>query len=99
MSRATRLTDEQIADALTTLSGWVREGDFLRRDFTFADFDGAMAFLNAAAEVARRLDHHPDWSNVYNRVTVRLQTHDAGGVTNVDVAWAAEVSSLPATGG
>lgn len=99
MSRPSRLTDEQINDALTTLSGWKREGDFLHRDFTFADFDGAMAFLNAAAEVARRLDHHPDWSNVYNRVTVRLQTHDAKGITDLDVTWATEVSALPAAGG
>jgi 4a-hydroxytetrahydrobiopterin dehydratase len=87
----TRLSPQQIAAALPALPAWslVEEGSAIRRELRFAGFDEAMAFIVALAEVARALDHHPDLYNVYDRVTLRLSTHDAGGLTDRDFAFAA----------
>ncbi|OXT02940.1 4a-hydroxytetrahydrobiopterin dehydratase [Notoacmeibacter marinus] len=60
----------------------------IRKSFKFTDFRAAMAFMNAVAEDAERMNHHPDWSNSYNRVEVELATHDAGGVTERDIELA-----------
>jgi len=77
-----------IAQALAALNpAWCADGDLaLRRRFVFADFSAAFAFMTRAALEAERLGHHPEWSNVYGVVDVRLTTHDAGGVTALDVA-------------
>lgn len=88
-----RLTDAEIADALRTLPGWTHVGDALHRTFEFADFVAAFAFMAAAALVAERLGHHPDWSNVYRTVRVDLRTHDAGGITALDVELARFMSA------
>jgi 4a-hydroxytetrahydrobiopterin dehydratase len=76
--------------ALASLPGWrAGEGrDCLTRTFRFADFNAAFAFMTRVALMAEKLDHHPEWSNVYNRVEVTLTTHDAGGVTELDVRLA-----------
>ena len=74
--------------------GWTRDGDALTREFQFADFGAAFAFMTRVALIAERMNHHPDWSNVYNRVTIRLSTHDAGGVTEKDVALAGAVNRI-----
>ena len=88
---AARLSPQQIDEALSALPAWtlVEEGTAIRRELRFAGFDEAMAFIVALAEVARRLDHHPDLYNVYDRVTLRLSTHDAGVLTERDFAFAA----------
>ena len=88
---AARLSPQQIDEALSALPAWtlVEEGTAIRRELRFAGFDEAMAFIVALAEVAHRLDHHPDLYNVYDRVTLRLSTHDAGGLTERDFAFAA----------
>jgi len=88
---AARLSPQQIDEALSTLPAWtlVEEGSAIRRELRFAGFDEAMVFIVALAEVARRLDHHADLYNVYDRVTLRLSTHDAGGLTERDFAFAA----------
>jgi len=88
---AARLSPQQIDEALSALPAWtlVEEGTAIRRELRFAGFDEAMAFIVALAEVARRLDHHPDLYNVYDRVTLRLSTHDAGGLTERDFDFAA----------
>jgi 4a-hydroxytetrahydrobiopterin dehydratase len=65
----------------------------IEREFRFADFRAAFAFMTRVALAAERADHHPEWSNVYNRVTVRLTTHDAGGLTDNDFALAAEADA------
>ncbi len=71
-------------------SGWILEDDKLAvsKQFTFGDFNEAWEFMSRSALLAEQLDHHPEWSNVYNRVNVRLTTHDAGGITNLDVTMA-----------
>jgi 4a-hydroxytetrahydrobiopterin dehydratase len=87
MSHKTRLSDAEIEAALADegLSGWSRDGNRLHRKFVFGDFVEAFAFMTAAALVAERMDHHPDWSNVYKTVTVNLSTHEAGGLTQLDL--------------
>ena len=87
---AGKLDDEARAAALAGLDGWTEvEGrDAIRKAFRFADFNEAFAFMTRVALIAERMDHHPEWSNVYNRVEITLSTHDAGGVTENDVRLA-----------
>jgi 4a-hydroxytetrahydrobiopterin dehydratase len=87
---ASRLTDDERASALATLEGWslVEGRDAITKSFTFSDFNAAFGFMTRVALVAEKLDHHPEWSNVYRKVTVTLTTHDAKGLTNLDVALA-----------
>ena len=73
---------------------WETRDNALHREFRFPDFTQAFAFMTAVAAIAERMNHHPDWCNVYNRVTIRLTTHDAGGITEKDHALAAEISKL-----
>ena len=77
--------------ALASIKGWkkVRGRDALQKSFKFADFNEAWGFMTRVAMAAEKADHHPEWSNVYNRVEVTLTTHDAGGVTDLDVKLAA----------
>ena len=78
------------AAALARLDGWraVDGRDAITREFRFKDFNAAFGFMARVALHAEKHDHHPEWSNVYNRVTITLATHDAGGVTDKDVALA-----------
>lgn len=76
---------------------WQLQDDSLHTQWKFKDFVQAMAFMNAVAEVAERMNHHPEWSNVYNRVNVRLTTHDSGGLTQLDFALAQAMDSLAIT--
>jgi 4a-hydroxytetrahydrobiopterin dehydratase len=89
------LTDSELAIALTSLPGWKRERDALAKEFKFGSFREAMAFMVRVAFEAEAMDHHPDWSNVYNRVVIRLNTHDAGGkITAKDVALAQKIQKI-----
>ncbi len=94
--RPTKLTDADIETELTTTAGWEHVGDKLQRTFVFADFVTAFSFMAGAALVAERLNHHPEWFNVYKTVKVELATHDAGGITRLDFALARAMSSLAA---
>ena len=78
------------AAALAQLSGWqdVQGRDAIHRTFTFADFNAAFGFMTRAALAAEKMDHHPEWFNVYNRVEVTLATHDCNGVSERDIALA-----------
>ena len=77
-----------------TAPEWEVRDDALYREFRFPDFTQAFTFMTAVAFAAERMGHHPDWSNVYNVVRIRLTTHDAGGITEKDYALAAEISRL-----
>jgi 4a-hydroxytetrahydrobiopterin dehydratase len=81
------LSDEERAEALKALPGWRYDESerAIRRDFAFADFGEAFAFMARTAIAAEKADHHPDWSNSWNKVAVALSTHSAGGVTAKDV--------------
>ncbi len=94
MSRPPRLADDAVTARLGDLPDWSLAGGKLRREFTFRDFSEAFGFMARAALVAERLDHHPDWSNVWNRVTVELWTHDAGGLTELDFELARAMDRL-----
>ena len=74
---------------------WQEENNTLQRSFTFADFSEAFAFMTRVALLAEKMNHHPEWSNVYNTVTIRLSTHDAGNiVTDKDRALASQIDKL-----
>lgn len=86
MSRPQRLEPARQAACLADLPGWQRETgrEAISRSFRFADFNAAFGWMARVALMAERLDHHPEWRNVYNRVDVLLTTHDAGGLTELD---------------
>jgi len=89
------LTRKKIAGALETLAGWTFENDALAKNYTFGSFREAMSFMVRAGFEAEALDHHPEWTNVYNRVAIRLNTHDAGGkVTAKDVELAKRIQKI-----
>jgi 4a-hydroxytetrahydrobiopterin dehydratase len=98
MPRPSRLSDTEIAEGLKALPGWTFADGKLHREFRFRDFSEAFGFMSRAALMAEKMDHHPDWSNVWNRVTVDLHTHDAGGVTELDLRLAAAMSALVSAG-
>ena len=91
-----QMTTDLIKGLPERLPQWRLSADELSisRTFVFADFAQAFAFMTRMAEVSERLDHHPEWRNVYNRVEVTLTTHDAGGLTEKDVAWAEAADGL-----
>jgi 4a-hydroxytetrahydrobiopterin dehydratase len=93
---AQKLTGQARTDALKKLAGWseVSGRDAITRKFVFADFNAAFGFMARAALVAEKMDHHPEWFNVYKTVDVTLSTHDAGGVTELDTKLAAEMDRL-----
>lgn len=91
-----RLSDAERRDALAALPAWTleAEGTVIARRFTFPDFPSAMAAMVRVAFEAEALGHHPDWANSYNRLEVRLTTHDAGGLTEKDIALAKVFEAL-----
>src|SRR3977135_506544 len=93
---AQKLTGSAKADALRNLSGWseVSGRDAISRKFVFKDFNQAFGFMTRAALIAEKMDNHPEWFNVYKTVEVTLATHDAGGVTELDVKLATEMNKL-----
>ncbi len=93
---AEKLSNERRAEVLGQLAGWqaVDGRDAISRTFKFKDFNEAFGFMARAALVAEKMDHHPEWFNVYNRVDVTLSTHDAGGLTELDVELAAAMDRL-----
>jgi 4a-hydroxytetrahydrobiopterin dehydratase len=94
MARPTKLTAEQITEALATLDGWTVQDGKLNRTFKFADFIEAWGWMCRAALIAQSMDHHPEWFNVYSTVRVDLNTHDAGGITTLDVELARKMNAL-----
>jgi len=91
-----KLTGKARQAALAKLSGWseVEGRDAISRKFTFKDFSEAFGFMARAALIAEKLDHHPEWFNVYKTVEVTLSTHDAGGLTELDIKLAEAMNAL-----
>jgi 4a-hydroxytetrahydrobiopterin dehydratase len=91
-----KLNAEARKSALTKLNGWseVPGRDAIARKFVFKDFNQAFGFMTRAALVAEKMDHHPEWFNVYKNVEVTLSTHDAGGVTELDIKLAEAMDKL-----
>jgi 4a-hydroxytetrahydrobiopterin dehydratase len=82
------LSTEEIHEELSKLDGWSFENMTLVKQYEFGDFAQAMGFINKLAKVAERMNHHPEWTNSYNKVLLKLSTHSAGGVTQKDIAMA-----------
>jgi len=88
------MTDDEARARLAEVAGWdLREGQLHRR-FEFKDFVGAFGFMSSVALLAESMNHHPDWSNAYNRVDISLVSHDAGGLTDRDFKLAAAINRL-----
>ena len=94
-----KLTGPARTAAFTKLNGWseVSGRDAISKKFVFKDFNAAFGFMTRAALVAEKLDHHPEWSNVYKTVDVTLSTHDAGGLTELDVTLAEAMDRIAAS--
>lgn len=89
-----RLSKEEVSSEVSRLNGWsVVEGK-LRREFEFSGFGEAFGFMTRVALEAEKLDHHPEWSNVYNRVKIELVTHDLGGLSDYDFKLARAISNI-----
>lgn len=88
---AETLSQETVTEKLASLKGWqlADDGKAIAKSYRFEDFTAAFAFMTRAALMAEKMDHHPDWSNVYNSVAVKLTSHDAGGLTERDFRLAA----------
>lgn len=97
MAKIEQLTPEAVEAALSELPGWgLTPAGKLRREDRFPDFSAAFAFMTRVALLAEAMNHHPEWSNVYDRVTIELTTHDAGGISSRDVAMARRISDMRA---
>jgi len=91
--RPPRLADDAVSRELATTPGWARDGDALRRTWHFGDFKAAMLFVNGVAALAEKANHHPDITIRYSDVTLRLWSHDAGGLTLRDFALARTIGT------
>ena len=89
-----RLSKQQVAVGLSRLNGWRVVRGNLHRSFEFKDFTQAFGFMKRVALAADRMDHHPDWSNAYNKVTIDLSTHSAGGITENDFELASKIQNI-----
>lgn len=94
MASQAKIPDAELDSALRSLPGWTVTGGKLHREYRFADFVAAFGFMATAALRIEAMGHHPEWSNVYNRVTVDLVTHDANGITAKDVELAAKLEEI-----
>jgi 4a-hydroxytetrahydrobiopterin dehydratase len=94
MMATPKLSDIEIQRELASLAGWSRRGDELVKTFTFGKFLGGIAFVNSVAQVAEKMDHHPDLDIRYTKITAVLSTHSSGGITANDVKLAKEMDRL-----
>ena len=97
MARMATMSDTEVKDALADLPGWELSGSEIVKEYKFADFAAAMAFVNQVAEAAEAANHHPDIDIRWNKVRLALSTHSEGGLTQNDFALAAEIESLAGT--
>ncbi len=91
---AKKLSDAEIQENLGQLNGWTVEDGKLHKEFQFDTFVTAFGFMAQLALIAESMNHHPEWFNVYNRVTIDLMTHDAGGISELDFQWAQHADSI-----
>lgn len=88
------LDSEEIEAGLENLPGWRSEGDHLEKDFQFDDFIETISIMVEIGFAAESIEHHPEWTNVYNRLNIRLSTHDAGGITEKDLDLARRIEAI-----
>ena len=85
------LSNDQINRNLKDIKGWVLDNGKLKKDFIFDDFTNAFAFMTKIALIAEKINHHPEWSNVYNKLNIQLATHDSKGISELDFFMALEM--------
>lgn len=90
----TKLSMEDIQQNLKNLTGWKLDGDAIKKEWKFKDFSEAMQFINKVSELAEQNDHHPELFNIYNQVSLRFSTHDAGGLTKRDFNMASKIDKI-----
>ena len=89
-----KLTTSQIENQISDLSGWTVQDEKLHKQYQFNSFVEAFGFMSSVALVAESMNHHPNWSNVYNRVTIDLNTHDSGGISSLDFEFAKRADEI-----
>lgn len=89
-----KLSAPQIEDFLKGLTGWVYEDGFISKSYRFSNFKETFAIMTRIAFECEQLDHHPNWENTYNSLTIKLNTHDVGGITKADIALAIVIESV-----
>ncbi len=94
LNSMTRLSQEDIDEELKSLEGWSVINEKLHKEFLFDNFNQAFGFMTRSAMEIEKMNHHPEWFNVYNKITIELTTHDAGGITKNDVNLAKILNSL-----
>lgn len=101
IDRRSLLSNEDVAAGLEELDGWevAGSGDRIRAEFRFPNFVQAFGFMASVAIVAEKLDHHPEWSNVYGNVDIELTNHDSGGLTELDLHLASKINALRSSNG
>ena len=88
------LTKEKVEEALTSLNGWSFKDNGIVKNFVFEDFKEALSIMMGIGIIAEEMNHHPEWFNVYNKLDIRLSTHDAGGVTIKDLDLASKIEMI-----
>ena len=89
-----KLSSSEISAELKTLQDWVLEDNSIKRKFDFSDFVEAFGFMTKVAIIAEKMNHHPDWRNVYKSLEITLNTHDVGGLTELDIKLAKKINRL-----
>lgn len=97
MAAVQKLTDAEVVARLSEVPGWDIVNGKLQKTFAFSSFVTAFGFMSSVALLAEAMGHHPEWSNVYNRVTIALTTHDAGGISPLDFTLAQKIAEIAGT--
>ena len=89
----TKLSVEEINNSLQNLKGWIYADNAIEKKYVFKDFNQAFGFISRTALLSEKMNHHAEWSGVYNKVTIKLSTHDAGGVSKKDIDFALQIDT------
>ena len=88
------LNEEELKELIAKIPGWDINSKYIKREFNFANFIEAFSFMTKIALICEKYNHHPNWENVYSKVTIRLSTHDLGGITNLDQTLASQINKI-----
>ena len=88
------LQDEELKELVVKIPGWEVKSELIQREFIFANFIEAFSFMTMVALICEKYNHHPNWENIYSKVIIRLNTHDLGGITNLDQTLASEINII-----
>ena len=92
--KAYLLQDVELKELVVKIPGWEIKSEKIKREFNFANFIEAFSFMTKVAFLSEKFNHHPNWENVYSKVIIKLNTHDLGGITNLDLTLASEINKI-----